>query len=155
VSCTRRDFLRCAACGGAAVAAAALGACAPGVDPAPLVDVPAPTGGRVTLAIGSYPQLDRRDGAARIQGPGIAPPILLVRRPDGGFAALSSICTHRGCPLGAEHFEVVCPCHASRFDLQGQVTNPPARDALFTYPMSYDPATGVLTVELGGTAVAH
>ncbi|HVI76030.1 MAG TPA: Rieske (2Fe-2S) protein [Anaeromyxobacteraceae bacterium] len=152
MSSTRRDFLRCAACGGAAAAVAALGGCAPGVDPAPLVDVPAPVNGRVTLAIGSYPQLNQTHGAARIQGPGISPPILLVRRPDGGFAALSSICTHKSCPLGTEGFEVVCPCHASRFDLQGNVTHPPAPVSLFAYSSTFDPATGELTVELLSTA---
>lgn len=151
MSCTRRAFLRCAAGGGVA-AAAALGGCAPGVDPAPLVEVPAAAGGRLTLAVASYPQLDRPDGAVRAHGPGIEPPILLVRTPAGGFAALSSVCTHKACPLGTEGFEIVCPCHASRFDQAGHVTHPPALFPLPTFPASYDPATGVLTVELTAAA---
>ncbi len=148
MSCTRREFLRCAACGGAAAAAGVLGGCAPGVDPAPLVEVPAAAGGRFTLTVARYPQLDRPQGAVRAQGPGVDPPVLLVRTPAGGFAALSSICTHRSCPLGTEGFEVVCPCHASRFDLEGHVTHPPAPLPLPTFPTSYDPATGELTVQL-------
>lgn len=150
MSCSRRDFLRCAGCGAAAAAAAALGGgCAPGVDPAPLVDVPAPANGQLALTVASYPALAGPGGAVRARAPGVDPPLLLVHRPDGGFAALSSICPHRGCPLGAEDFQVVCPCHGSRFDLQGHVTNPPARGDLVAYPTSYDAGTGVLVVSVG------
>jgi cytochrome b6-f complex iron-sulfur subunit len=152
VSCSRREFLRCAACGGAAAALASLGGCAPGVDPAPEVDVPAPAAGRLTFVVAHYPDLDRADGAVRARAPGVDPPILVARTRDGGFAALLSVCTHKGCPLGVEGFEVVCPCHASRFDLSGQVTHPPAVIPLATYPTSYDAASGALTIVLSASA---
>jgi len=47
-----------------------------------------------------------------------------------GFYTLSTTCTHLGCQLtpGPQGFE--CPCHASRFDLDGQVLKGPAVEAL-------------------------
>jgi len=52
----------------------------------------------------------------------------LVRLEDGGFLAVHRECTHLGCtvPWRAEsgHFE--CPCHASVFDITGEVLSPPA-----------------------------
>lgn len=56
----------------------------------------------------------------------------LVRLADGGFLALSRKCTHLGCTVPwveAEH-QFVCPCHASAFDIRGDVINPPAPRAL-------------------------
>lgn len=153
MSCSRREFLRCAACGAAAAALGSLGGCAPGVDPAPEVDVPAPVAGRLTLIVPRYPDLDRADGAVRARAPGVDPPVLVARTRDGGYAALLSVCTHQGCPLGVEGFEVVCPCHASRFDLvSGRVTNPPAALPLPTYPTAYDAAAGALTIVLSASA---
>jgi len=56
----------------------------------------------------------------------------LVRLTDGGFIALSSICTHLGCtvPWNEKDKTFPCPCHASVFDMTGQVLNPPAPRAL-------------------------
>lgn len=56
----------------------------------------------------------------------------LVRLEDGGFLALSRKCTHLGCtvPWVAEQQRFVCPCHASSFDIVGQVISPPATRAL-------------------------
>ncbi|HUL61311.1 MAG TPA: Rieske (2Fe-2S) protein [Anaeromyxobacteraceae bacterium] len=147
----RRTFLvRTAALAGGAAAGAAFPGCMPDVSPAPLVDVPAPVSGRISIEVAQYPDLSNPDGAIRAQSPGVGVPILVVRTPDGGFAALGSICTHLGCPLGFEPFEIVCPCHHSRFALDGHVTNPPARVGLPTFPTSYDAGSGVLTVEIGG-----
>ena len=52
----------------------------------------------------------------------------LVRLEDGGFLALSRTCTHLGCtvPWVGEESRFVCPCHASSFDITGQVLSPPA-----------------------------
>jgi cytochrome b6-f complex iron-sulfur subunit len=52
----------------------------------------------------------------------------LVRLNDGGFLALHRECTHLGCtvPWSGEDGRFPCPCHASSFDITGQVLSPPA-----------------------------
>jgi cytochrome b6-f complex iron-sulfur subunit len=52
----------------------------------------------------------------------------LARLEDGGFLALHRECTHLGCtvPWSAAEGRFVCPCHASTFDITGQVLGPPA-----------------------------
>jgi cytochrome b6-f complex iron-sulfur subunit len=61
----------------------------------------------------------------------------LVRLADGGFLALSSRCTHLGCsvPWDEASRTFPCPCHASRFDLRGEVLSPPAPRALDLFPV--------------------
>ena len=56
----------------------------------------------------------------------------LVRLEDGGFLAMSRECTHLGCtvPWIPDENRFVCPCHASSFDITGNVINPPAPRAL-------------------------
>ena len=52
----------------------------------------------------------------------------LARLEDGGFLALSRECTHLGCtvPWVGDEGRFVCPCHASAFDIRGDVLSPPA-----------------------------
>jgi cytochrome b6-f complex iron-sulfur subunit len=52
----------------------------------------------------------------------------LVRLQDGGFLALHRQCTHLGCsvPWDEASGRFACPCHASSFDLRGDVLAPPA-----------------------------
>ncbi len=52
-------------------------------------------------------------------------PALLVRS-QAGFSALSLVCTHLGCTVQSQSDGFACPCHGSRFDLQGNVTRGPA-----------------------------
>jgi cytochrome b6-f complex iron-sulfur subunit len=51
---------------------------------------------------------------------------------DGGFIALSRRCTHLGCtvPWDPEKKQFACPCHASVFDIRGEVIQSPAPRAL-------------------------
>lgn len=52
----------------------------------------------------------------------------VYRHPDGGLHAVSAVCTHMGCVLswnGAEK-SWDCPCHGSRFDVDGRVLHGPA-----------------------------
>jgi cytochrome b6-f complex iron-sulfur subunit len=51
---------------------------------------------------------------------------------DGGFLAVSRRCTHLGCtvPWDADRKRFVCPCHASVFDMRGNVIHSPAPRAL-------------------------
>jgi len=55
---------------------------------------------------------------------------VMVSRDKEGLYAISLICTHLGCIVSkhAERFD--CPCHGSKFDLQGKVKTGPAPKAL-------------------------
>ena len=50
------------------------------------------------------------------------------RDEDGSVHAVSPICTHRGCQVRFNNAERTwdCPCHGSRFDVDGKVTHGPA-----------------------------
>ena len=56
----------------------------------------------------------------------------LARLDDGGFLALSRRCPHLGCtlPWVEEQNRFVCPCHASAFDIRGEVVSSPAPRAM-------------------------
>lgn len=71
----------------------------------------------------------------------------LVRLADGGFLALHRKCTHLGCtvPWIAEQQRFACPCHASAFDLRGDVLNPPALRALDLFPVRIE--NGIVKVD--------
>ena len=61
----------------------------------------------------------------------------LARLEDGGFLALSRKCTHLGCtvPWVEKEMKFACPCHASAFDITGDVINSPAPRPLDIYPI--------------------
>jgi Rieske Fe-S protein len=52
----------------------------------------------------------------------------VYRDPDGGVHAVSIRCTHQGCILRFNAAETSwdCPCHGSRFDVDGAVLEGPA-----------------------------
>jgi cytochrome b6-f complex iron-sulfur subunit len=109
----------------------------------------------------------RRRGPALQDGPGviIAGPVdrfepgsvtafaegkfYLTRLDDGGFLALHRKCTHLGCsvPWKADEQRFACPCHASAFDIRGDVVNAPAPRALDLFPVSI--RDGVVRVDTG------
>ena len=71
----------------------------------------------------------------------------LARLDDGGFLALHRKCTHLGCtvPWVAEQERFVCPCHASAFDIRGEVLSPPAPRALDLFPVRIE--NGIVKVD--------
>lgn len=73
----------------------------------------------------------------------------LVRQADGGFVALYQKCTHLGCavPWEPEAGQFVCPCHASAFEIDGEVINPPAPRPLDRFPVII--SDGVVSVDTG------
>jgi len=64
----------------------------------------------------------------------------LCRLVDGGFLAVSRKCTHLGCtvPWREKEEQFACPCHASAFDIRGEVISPPAPRALDIYPLTIE-----------------
>jgi cytochrome b6-f complex iron-sulfur subunit len=71
----------------------------------------------------------------------------IIRRPEG-FHALSSVCTHLGCVTRYQPDEglIVCPCHGSRFSLEGEVLAGPAPRSLLWLQMGLSPK-GLIDVE--------
>ena len=64
----------------------------------------------------------------------------LARLEDGGFLAVSRICTHLGCtvPWNEKEMKFACPCHGSVFDITGNVMETPAPRALDIYPITIE-----------------
>lgn len=138
-SIARREFVaRC----GLAGAGAFLAACVS------LVTHPVPmSGGRVRLTLSSFPELAKPDGAIKIQPLGLPDPIYVLATATGEYRAVSPICTHRGCTVDVNGARLVCPCHGSTYDREGQVLRGPAERALTRYTVSRD--GDALVVELG------
>jgi len=73
----------------------------------------------------------------------------LARLVDGGFLAISLRCTHLGCtvPWVSQDNMFKCPCHASSFDITGEVVSSPATRALDIYPLTIE--NSIVTVDTG------
>lgn len=65
-------------------------------------------------------------------------PFYVVRLDQERVIALSAVCTHVRCILEYDRTArgLVCPCHAGRFDLSGNVLSGPPPRALSTYSVS-------------------
>jgi cytochrome b6-f complex iron-sulfur subunit len=71
----------------------------------------------------------------------------LARLGDGGFLALHRKCTHLGCtvPWIPDEQRFACPCHASAFDIRGDVLNAPAPRPLDLFPVRIE--NGIVKVD--------
>ena len=138
---SRRDFLRaaCLTCCASSAAIWGLGGCAgeESKSPAPASDVLAvqpvenPKGVFLLAKTTKTPA-----GKALAFLSGAKEPIVVFQT-QGKWQALSAKCTHSGCAVdwqpksAGERF--LCPCHASRFDENGQVLSGPAKAPLARY----------------------
>jgi cytochrome b6-f complex iron-sulfur subunit len=71
-----------------------------------------------------------------------------VVRSDEGIFALSATCTHLGCLTQYErdNNRIFCPCHGSRYDVTGKVTNGPAPKALARFALTIEDGNLVMDV---------
>lgn len=71
-----------------------------------------------------------------------------VVRSHEGFYAMSATCTHLGCRTGYQSADsaIFCPCHGSRFDLTGEVSDGPAPSPLPRLELTLD--RGYLVVDI-------
>lgn len=71
---------------------------------------------------------------------------LVVTQPaPGQYTGLSAVCTHEGCAVSQiEGGSIVCPCHQSRFGLDGAVQKGPATQPLPGRPVTV--ADGSITL---------
>ncbi len=74
--------------------------------------------------------------------------VYIVRAKDGYFYALSAVCTHLGCITNWKQDEgiVACPCHGSKFDVEGRKIEGPAPRPLPRFSIGLDDR-GLLVVD--------
>ncbi len=137
----RRDFLKQGAgATGALLSLSILGA----TRAEAATETPAPSKAAPPVAPPVEPQtlqlsLKEHKALAKIGGSEIVPitgDTLIVARTDANaFVACSAICPHKGCKVEYEHEarEFFCPCHDSRFALNGKVLRGPAKTSLKNY----------------------
>jgi cytochrome b6-f complex iron-sulfur subunit len=135
----RRRFLVLAGVGvGGAAGAVACGPAA-SVAPASVGDVPA--GNVSSLPVGSL---------RAVSGEPVC-----IGRDSGGVYAMTLTCTHAGCDIGAtgdvSPSGLLCGCHGSRFDANGNVVSGPAPSPLDHFAVTVD-SSGNLTIH-GGQVV--
>jgi Rieske Fe-S protein len=71
---------------------------------------------------------------------------------EGGIFALTAVCTHRGCLVlseGPSGFG--CPCHDSAYNLQGEITEGPAKLPLRHLEVKEIAPGGLLQVDVSRT----
>ena len=87
-----------------------------------------------------------------LPGQAFSPPgrSVAVFRDSEGVWAVSTVCTHLGCIVKANPDGFECPCHGSRFSLDGSVTKGPAPRALSW--LKVEAAGGKLVIDQGVVA---
>lgn len=71
---------------------------------------------------------------------------LAVVNNGGAPYAVSLVCTHLGCTVSVTPEDFVCPCHGSRFDLEGKVLHGPADRPLPRYPVRVTDDSFIVTL---------
>jgi Rieske Fe-S protein len=108
--------------------------------------------GTLPVRISEYPSLAQEFGSVRLglnpiysdsSGPiGFFYPILINRGLGNTFYAMDSGCSHAGCvvpPFDVIENAMVCPCHGSRYEIDGTVhPDQPASSSLTRYNLEYD-----------------
>jgi Rieske Fe-S protein len=76
--------------------------------------------------------------------------ILVVRTDANTFTTHSAVCTHAGCTVRfvAVGSGYACPCHGSKYDDAGAVTQGPATRPLKNYNNTFDMTGMMLTITL-------
>jgi Rieske Fe-S protein len=61
----------------------------------------------------------------------------LITQPSPGvFKGFAARCTHAGCAVAVKNGGIECPCHGSRFTLDGAVERGPAMEPLVARPVT-------------------
>ena len=118
-----------------------------------------PGAGILRVNVSGFEALKNENGSVRLalnaftlNGPsGAFYPVLVNRGANNQFFALNTQCTHLGCvvpPFNAAAGASVCPCHSSRFRIDGTVIpGSPATRPLQSFPVSFD-GVDLLCIEI-------
>jgi cytochrome b6-f complex iron-sulfur subunit len=97
----------------------------------------------VKINIADHPSLRIVGGTDVIAPPESSCPLALERQDENTLTAISAVCTHAGCTIALDGptNNWLCPCHGSRFDMQGNVIAGPAARPLAHYKVMFDGTT--------------
>lgn len=117
-SVSRRNFVTGAGVVvGVAAVGATLTACGTSAPPPPQLTAPADAPKGALAATADIP----------VGGGGIADGVVITQPTAGTYEGFKATCTHAGCSLsGVKNGLIECPCHGSRFNLDGTVEKGPA-----------------------------
>lgn len=95
----------------------------------------------VRVAFADYPALASAGGSVLLSPPIVPCKLVVSRVDDATVAAVDAMCTHQACTVAydAGPRALVCPCHGSRFALDGAVQMGPATEPLKRYIATLDP----------------
>lgn len=76
--------------------------------------------------------------------------IIIARTSDTEFVTLNAVCTHAGCSVryAMAASQMQCPCHQSKFALDGTVVTGPATRPLTVFTHTFDAPGNLLTIDL-------
>jgi Rieske Fe-S protein len=92
-------------------------------------------GGKLSLPYSEVAESLDEHGAVRLRADGLEEDLVLLRGEDGKLQVLGATCSHLGCQVRPGGAFLVCPCHGSTFDLNGEVVRGPAQKPLNRYPV--------------------
>ena len=87
-------------------------------------------GGRITVRREELARRIEKSKVFVIQVSELEYPIIVVRKGEDNYHALSVRCTHQGCHVRPKRDSLACPCHGSTYDLEGNVIRGPAKAPL-------------------------
>lgn len=114
----------------------------PAVDAIP-DDAVVITNDAVLVRVERIPALRTANGAVVL----LAARVIIIRTGANAFRALSAECPHAGCGVSVvDRPRLICPCHGSEFDFEGNRLGGPAPTGLRVLRTEFDAAAGVLHV---------
>ena len=130
--------------GGVVLAAAALSACTTyGKAPSPALASGPPSEGATAPRSAAAALATTADVPV---GSGLIVDDVVLTQPSAGvFKAFSTVCTHAGCAVSKiAEGTIDCPCHGSKFNLDGTVAKGPASRPLDPKPIAVEGTSIVL-----------
>lgn len=106
------------------------------------------TNGVVTLQLGLIPALTATNGHQVLSlTDGGRKAELIILKVGTTYKAFTSVCTHEGCTVnGYANQRMICPCHGSEFNQNGQRVAGPAPTSLREFPVTFNSTAQTLTV---------
>lgn len=119
---------------------------------------PGQQGAVFKIRLSDYPALQQDYGSVRLGIKPLGPlkpedifyPFLINRDGFGNFFVLDCACRHEGCVVPTydnTQFNIECPCHGSRYDIDGSVLRGPTVEPLHQYTSEFD-GNDTLTIHI-------